>query len=309
MSPADDELWVNLVEVKEIELTFLRRAREMMMGEHLSVFRGAGFNYLGLRPWEPGDKITAVDWPQSSLKNFDPLLIREFEENRNTTVLMAADSSLSMRCGTNDLQGGRLASQTIATIGLSATFFRDPFGVIVFDGGFSSESLSYVKPRTGRAHVVYCLRNYQFPTFKKRKFAVSNPAQVINGCLTQPSMVLLVSDFLFPRAFEVLKSLQHLRARHDIIVLVLDSASFFRLPDVSSGWVQVQDVESGRRLTLSQKALEDLPRQIYEHQQNILKTAKDYGLGAVLLKSDQSKLRWQLMDLFLQRKQHKKFST
>jgi hypothetical protein len=45
---------VNLNEIAEIELFILRRMKEFTVGDHASVFHGAGFNFVGTRDWQPG---------------------------------------------------------------------------------------------------------------------------------------------------------------------------------------------------------------------------------------------------------------
>jgi uncharacterized protein (DUF58 family) len=69
---------VDLSEIAEIELFVLRRMKERTIGDHDSVFRGPGFNFVGIRDWEPGDRTSSIDWAQSSLTNFSPLITREF---------------------------------------------------------------------------------------------------------------------------------------------------------------------------------------------------------------------------------------
>ena len=73
--------------------------KEFTLGDHASVFKGAGFNFVGLRDWEPGDRVSSIDWAQSSLTNFSPLITREFEQDSNATIVAVADASLSTRCG------------------------------------------------------------------------------------------------------------------------------------------------------------------------------------------------------------------
>ena len=53
----DVEAFVNLSELTEIELLIMRRMREFTIGEHRSVFHGTGFDYVGLRDWEAGDRL------------------------------------------------------------------------------------------------------------------------------------------------------------------------------------------------------------------------------------------------------------
>src|SRR6266571_3278602 len=97
-NPAAEPL-VNLSEVAEIELFILKRMKEFTLGDHASVFRGSGFNLVGLRDWQPGDRMSSIDWAQSSLTNFSPMIIREFEQDSNATIVAVADASLSTRCG------------------------------------------------------------------------------------------------------------------------------------------------------------------------------------------------------------------
>ena len=72
--------------------TDLAQAADVVLSESLLPHipqlpdRGAGFDLVGLRTWEPGDRLSAVDWPQSSLTNFSPLVVRDFEQPGTATV-------------------------------------------------------------------------------------------------------------------------------------------------------------------------------------------------------------------------------
>ena len=59
--------------------------KEYTLGDHASVFKGSGFNFVGIRDWQPGDRMSSIDWAQSSLTNFSPLVTREFEQDSNAT--------------------------------------------------------------------------------------------------------------------------------------------------------------------------------------------------------------------------------
>src|SRR4030081_1093792 len=91
---------VNLSEIAEIELFILKRMKEFTLGDHASQFKGPGFNFVGLRDWESGDRPSSIDWAQSSLTNFSPIITREFEQSSNAMIVAVADASLSTRCGT-----------------------------------------------------------------------------------------------------------------------------------------------------------------------------------------------------------------
>ena len=82
---------VNLSEISEIELVILKRMREFTLGEHRSLFHGSGFDFVGLRNWEAGDRFETIDWAQSSLNNFAPLVVRDFEQPSTAGVVVVAD--------------------------------------------------------------------------------------------------------------------------------------------------------------------------------------------------------------------------
>src|ERR1700680_4455136 len=117
----DDPL-VNLSELSEIELLILKRMREFTIGDHRSVFHGTGFDFVGLRDWQPGDRLAQVDWAQSTLTNFSPLVVREFEQPSTAAVVAVADASLSTRCGTGGIPIAAAIARAIATIGMSTVF-------------------------------------------------------------------------------------------------------------------------------------------------------------------------------------------
>src|SRR5881396_2840944 len=110
----DVEPFVNLSELTEIELLILRRMREVTMGEHRSLFHGSGFDFVGLRDWEAGDRFSAIDWAQSSLTNFSPLIVREFEQPSTASVVVVADGSLSTRCGVDGVPIAAAIARAIA---------------------------------------------------------------------------------------------------------------------------------------------------------------------------------------------------
>ena len=51
---------VSWEEIQDIELVVVRRMQEFAMGLHRSVFYGSGFDLVGLRDWQPGDRPSAL---------------------------------------------------------------------------------------------------------------------------------------------------------------------------------------------------------------------------------------------------------
>src|SRR5688572_24746441 len=119
--------------------------KEYTLGDHGSVFHGTGVDFVGLRDWQAGDRMSAIDWPQSTLTNFTPMVIRDYEQPGTAPIVVVADRSPSTRCGVTGTPIAAGIARATATIGLSAVYFQDMFGIIAFDRDFTS--LAAVRPR------------------------------------------------------------------------------------------------------------------------------------------------------------------
>ena len=277
---ADEDALVNLREIAEIELFIIKRMKEFTLGDHASVFKGSGFNFVGVRDWEPGDRLSSIDWAQSSMTNFSPLITRDFEQDSNATIVAVADASLSTRCGVHGV--------TIAAAGLSAMFFQDLFGLVTFNDQF--QQLASARPRIGRSHVLYCLDLYQNrrtldPDEERRNIIVAIESQV-----RKASLVPVISDFLFPDADRLVKELALLNAVHDVFLLIADVRFAYQVPTGSDGWIETYDVESGRTRVLSRRELRRLADRVATWQDRIEALARDEGLDVVRVGLD----RWQM---------------
>ena len=248
----DVEPFVNLSELTEIELLILRRMREFTIGEHRSVFHGSGFDLVGLREWQPGDRMSQIDWPQSTMTNFSPMIVRDFEQRSTATVITVADASLSTRCGIDGIPIAAAIARAIGTIGMSAVFFQDMFGLITFDARF--DQLAAVRPHIGKNQVIHCLDAYQFQTGLQPLKRSESLSMSLAGFMRKTSMVPVISDFLFDNPGEVLRELAHLNSTHDVFIVLIDSAFAFELPPISAGWVEAFDVETGRAKVMSRGA-------------------------------------------------------
>lgn len=278
MDPAD---------IAQIELYILRRMREISPGDHASIAAGSGINLMGLRDWQAGDPITSVDWPQSSLNNFSPLITRQFEEDRHATVLTLVDASQSTLCGLRNQRIGTAVARAVAAIGFSAAFFQDAFGFVSFGDRF--EALHAERARTGRSHVLHCLNRLLRSESVGMREQVGNAAATLSGYLAKASLVPVVSDFLFPNVAAVIDELAAVNTVHDVLLVMVDARLAFDLPATSAGWIEVFDVESGRMQTLSSREATDLTRRVEEWQRSVQWVAQANGLDVVKVGLD----RWQ----------------
>jgi uncharacterized protein (DUF58 family) len=299
----DVEPFVNLSELTEIELLILRRMREFTIGEHRSLFHGHGFDFVGLRDWQSGDRMSSIDWPQSTLTNFSPMVVREFEQPSTATVVAVADGSLSTRCGIDGVPIAAAIARAIGTIGMSAVFFQDMFGLITFDARF--DELSAVRPRIGKNQVIHCLDAYQFQQGLQPLKRAGTLSMTLAGFMRKTSMVPVISDFLFDRPGEVLAELGHLNSSHDVFVVLIDSAFAFALPPISAGWIEAFDVETGRARVMSRQALGALAARTRAWQDDVARMAKDNDLDVLRIGVDEQQTAIALSEFIAERRLRK----
>lgn len=279
---------VNLQDIAEIELFILKRMKEFTLGDHASVFKGAGFNFVGLRDWEPGDRMSSIDWAQSSLTNFSPLITREFEQDSNAVIVAVADASLSTRCGAGGELVATAIARAVAAAGLSAMYFQDRFGLVTFDDRF--ERVAEARPRVGRSHLLYCLDLYRQGGARHAERETRDVIMAIESQVRRASLVPVVSDFLLPGVADVLDELSQLNAVHDVFLLMADARFAYAMPGVGDGWVEVFDVESGRTRVLSRWELARLGDRVGEWQNEVERMARDRDLDLVRVGLD----RWEM---------------
>lgn len=278
---------VELADIAEIELFVLKRMRELTLGEHASVYKGAGFNFVDLRDAEPGDRMSSIDWAQSSLSNFSPMIAREYEQNSTSTIVALADASLSTRCGAHGVLVARAIARSVAAMGLSALLFQDSFGLITFDDGFLE--LSTARPRIGKSHVLHCVDLYQTRRNDEADLRLDVVAAV-QSQLRRTAVVPVLSDFLFADAARLVAELALLNAVHDVFLMMVDVGFAYRLPDVAAGWVQAYDVETGSERVFSRRELGRLAERVDGWQREVAAEAGTAGLDVVRVGLD----RWQM---------------
>jgi uncharacterized protein (DUF58 family) len=294
---------INLHDIAEIELFILKRMKEYTLGDHASVFKGSGFNFVGIRDWQPGDRMSNIDWAQSSLNNFSPLITREFEQDSNAAIVAVADASLSTRCGIGDELVATAIARAVAAAGLSAMFFQDRFGLVTFNDRF--EQVAAVRPRIGRSHLLYCLELYRQSVLGTTESGERDVIVGIEGQVRKAALVPVISDFLFPDVERILGELSKLNAIHDVFLLMADARFAYEIPSVSDGWVDVFDIESGRTRVLSRREVGRLAERASAWQDEVVRLAKDVDLDVVRVGLDRWEMETALVEFTAERRLRK----
>ena len=299
----DADPLVSLSDITEIELLIVRRMHEVTIGDHRSLAHGTGFDFVGLRDWQAGDRFSTIDWAQSSLTNFSPLVVREFEQPSTASVMVVADASLSTRCGVNGVPIAAIVARAIATIGMSAVFFQDLFGLLTFAGNV--EQLAAVRPRIGKGQVIHCLDAYQHGRGLQDVRQTGSLSTTIASFMRKTALIPFVSDFLIDDPRAVLSELSLLNSQHDVFVVLVDAAFAFELPRMSAGWVEAFDVETGRSRLMSRGALARLASKVRRWQDDVAAMARDVDLDVVRVGVDTDRTDLALAEFVAERRLRK----
>ena len=304
-------------EIQDIELVIVRRMREHAAGAHPSAFRGAGHEPAGLRDWQPGDRPSAIDWAQSTLTNFAPLVTREQEHESTARLVIVADTSLSTRCGAGGVPVATIIARTVGTLALAGALFQDQVGLVTLDG---PRRRLAVRPRVGKSHAVHCLETYQAavagsasgPTGLAFRTAVGpTDSEVrtdadLSALLRRTSLVPVVSDFLFDGTEVLLGELANLNARHDVFVVLIDAAYAFELAVAPAGWTEVCDVETGQTALLSAGELRSLAAEVRVWQDTVADRAEELGLEVLRLGADAGRFHETVVDFLADRRMRRR---
>jgi uncharacterized protein (DUF58 family) len=277
--------------------------KELTLGDHASVFKGPGFHFVGTRDFQPGDRTSSIDWAQSSMNNFSPLIVREFEQDSNAAVVAVADASLSTRCGAGGTLVATAIARSLAAVGLSAVLFQDMFGVVTFDDRFEQRAVA--RPRIGRSHVIYCLDLYQQRATVEAPGGVRDTITAIEGQLRRSALIPVISDFLFPDVARVIRELSLLNAVHDVFLVMADVRFAYQMPAVADGWVEAFDVESGQTRLLSRRELRRLAARVEEWQNEVVAMARAADLDIVRVGLDRWEMETALVEFTAERRLRK----
>jgi len=295
---------INLSEITEVELLILKRMREFTPGEHASLFHGTGFDFVGLRDWQAGDRFETIDWAQSSLTNFSPLIVREFEQPTTSGVILVADRSASTRCGHLGRPIGLAIARAIATFGMSAVFFQDSIGLITFDESLTR--LGTVRPRIGKGQVIHCLDAYDHGEGLDDLGTSGSLSATLVGFSRKTSLVPVMTDGLFDSAESLIREMALANNVHDVCLVLAEAAFAFDLPTLSSGWVEVYDIETGTTRLCSRREARAQHQRILDWQQHLTARARHAGLDVLPLGTDNTAFDIALLEWVHERRLRRK---
>lgn len=223
-----------LKKVRVLEIKSKKLATDLFTGEYHSAFKGKGMSFKEVREYEPGDDTRFIDWNVSARLGHP--YSKVFEEERELTVMLLIDISLSSLFGTVYARKRDIITEIGAVLSFSAVNNADKIGAILY----SDRVEAYIPPKKGRQHALYIVRELLSKEPKGKGTEVSKALRYFNNVTRQKSIAFVLSDFLDANYENALRIASK---KHDVIGIKIYDQMDMQLPD--AGLMQVQDAETG----------------------------------------------------------------
>jgi len=223
------------------QLAFRARyiSEHLLAGQYHSHFRGKGMTFSGLRKYQFGDDVRAIDWNVTA--RYQEPHLKVFGEERALNLLLLVDVSASMHFGTTTQTKRGLAHELAAVLALAAHQNDDQVGLVLFSNGIEH----VVRPRKGYQHVLRLIRDMLDCQPVQQQTNLTTALQFAMNMVRQKSIVCILSDFADTHYQPLLRLAA---ARHQVIGMHLSDVREREIPNV--GWLPVTDAETGARAWL-----------------------------------------------------------
>ena len=265
--------------VKALEINTRKLVNTQLCSLYSSVFRGQGMIFSDFREYIPGDEVRSISWPLTA--RMGKPYIKQYEEERELSVILAVDISASGHFGSQDQLKIDIMAHLSALIGFAASKNRDSVGLILF----SDQIECYIPPKKSSGNIQKILHTIYGHKPRSKKTSLKLAIDFLEKTLKKRSIVFFFSDFLDDG---YLRSMQSFSNRHDVIALQFLDPLEENLPPV--GLLKMRDPETGRVVvmdTSSPFVRRDFAQMMRQNQGKVQKTLSRAGVGRVMIRTDQ----------------------
>ncbi|MBK1790608.1 DUF58 domain-containing protein [Persicirhabdus sediminis] len=264
--------------------TFIRRleslyllARKVLGGtlqaDRKSTRKGAGVTFADYAEYNHGDDYRAIDWRVYA--RFDELVIKLFELEEDATIYLLCDCSHSMA------SKQKTALELSAALGYIALNCQDRLAAY----SLSDKLEPIIEPTRGRAKVLPFLKALEQTKTHGEDTHFTRCIKSLQARHRKRGMVIVISDFLFPRGYEEgLKLLQW--HGHDVFCLQVHDPK-----DLQCDWkgdLQLECIETGQnqKVTITKKEAEAYNKAMADWNDQLRKECAKRGIGLGTLTSE-----------------------
>jgi uncharacterized protein (DUF58 family) len=223
-------------QIKKIRIISKKLMNSHLSGDYISAFKGSGIEFHQLRDYVPGDDPRLIDW-NSSLRS-DKLMVKQFIEERDRTVIVMIDISASTFFSSNEELKRDLALNLAATLMHISCESNDRIGALLF----SDIIEEWIPPKRGMTHLVSLLEKILTHKPQSTGSDLTKALRFTINLKQSNAIIFCISDWIVD--VESSKTiLSVMRRKHDFIAIrTLDNVEC-AFPDV--GLIECRDPETG----------------------------------------------------------------
>lgn len=222
--------------VRGLELRARKMTGGLISGAYHSAFKGRGLEFLDVREYVPGDDTRSIDWNVTARAGHP--FVKRYSEEREETVMLLVDGSLSMRVGEAKSD---TAAEIFAILASAAVQNHDHTGLILFSKAVDV----YVPPACDGLHLLRMIREVLAYQPRDGGTDIARALEFLGRVRHRRTLAFLISDFLGHR-FD--KPLRAQAKHHDLIAVPIFDPRESQLPDC--GLIDFEDPETGEIWTL-----------------------------------------------------------
>lgn len=227
--------------IEAIDVAVNRLVARMLPGDRRATGVGVGTELAQLRPYQIGDDVRHID-PAATART-GQAHVRMHVPERALTTWIVLDVSPSMAFGTTRRLKADVAEGVALVFGHLGVRRAGSVGLVTF--GAAAPRL--LRPRGAKPGIVALRRILAegvAPDGHHDPHGLADALRRVARLARQPGLVVLISDFRDPRAWE--RSLGSLRVRHSVLAVEILDPREAELPAV--GQLALVDPESGMRI-------------------------------------------------------------
>ena len=255
-----------LEDLEGFSLIIRKRITSKYSGSRVSLQSGRGIQIKEHRPYTRGDDIRTIDWKVYA--RTDDLFVKIFEEDRDLSVHVIVDMTASME------YGPKIRKIDYASMLAAGFLFLAMRENERFRYAFMRENLEVHPLNRGRTHFARFVNDAN-QARPEGKMGIVDMVDAYKPLLTGKSMIIIISDFLFP-ADDVEYVLGNLR-RHEVKLVRVLHPDEVSLP--LEGDYLIIDAESRDELRthLSMRERAEYENRLREHSAQIEKACMRLG--------------------------------
>lgn len=225
-------------ELRYIELGTAHRIRSLRPGAYTSRLEGDGVDFDRHRPYRVGDDVRRIDWNVTA--RIGQPFVRQMHAERELDLVLAIDLSRSMHMASDGRSKREALRRVAASLLFSALSDRIRTGFVAF----TDHVLRWVPPTANPRRGWTALSELCAVDAPPGPTLLAPAVGHLLRSLKQPTLIVIVSDFLVRENLSSTAELAILAARHDVIAVILSDKLEARLPE-GSGFMRVRDLETG----------------------------------------------------------------